>query len=117
MAVKLRLKRFGRKKLPIYRLVAADSRVPRDGKALEELGFYSPTASPKVFEFKQDRIEYWLSVGAQLTDPVQRLLEVEGIVKKVKRSKGKKDTPAETAESAAESETTTEESTESTEKE
>lgn len=113
MAVKLRLKRFGRKKLPIYRLVAADSRVPRDGKALEELGFYSPTASPKVFEFKQDRIEYWLSVGAQLTDPVQRLLEIEGIVKKVKRSKGEKNSSVEKNSEAADA---AEESTESTEK-
>ena len=90
MAVKLRLKRFGRKKLPIYRLVVADERSPRDGRVVEEVGFYNPTPTPKVFDCKQDRVEYWLSVGAQPTDPVQRLLAEAGLIKKVERKRFKK---------------------------
>ena len=100
MAVKLRLKRFGRKKLPIYRLVVADERAPRDGKVIEEVGFYHPTAEPKVFDYKQDRIEHWLSVGAQPTDPVQRLLAEAGLLPKVDRIRGKAEAEAKAKEAA-----------------
>ncbi len=100
MAVKLRLKRFGRKKLPIYRLVVADERAPRDGKVIEEVGFYHPTAQPKVLDFKQDRIDYWLSVGAKCTDPVERLLGEAGIITKVTRIRGKAEAEAKAKEEA-----------------
>jgi small subunit ribosomal protein S16 len=80
MAVKLRLKRFGKKKQPSYRIVAMDSRNHRDGKDLENLGYYNPQRNPKVFECKDDRIKYWLSVGAQPTDVVARLLGNAGLI-------------------------------------
>ena len=82
MAVKLRLKRTGRKHLPCYRLNAIDSRAPRDGRAIEELGLYDPlqTDHEKQINFKRERIEYWLSVGAQPTRTVANLLEKAGIL-------------------------------------
>lgn len=74
--VKLRLKRFGRRHGPRYRLNAMDSRSPRDGRVIEELGWYDPTAKDesKQLEFKVDRIRYWLSVGAQPSETVRSLL-------------------------------------------
>ena len=82
MAVKLRLKRTGRKHLPCYRLNAVDSRAPRDGKVIEELGLYDPlqTDPDKQIDFKRERIEHWLSVGAQPTETVANLLEKAGIL-------------------------------------
>ena len=82
MAVKLRLKRTGRKHLPCYRLNAIDSRAPRDGRAIEELGLYDPLQKDpdKQINFKRERIEYWLSVGAQPSETVANLLETAGIL-------------------------------------
>ncbi|MFT5170642.1 MAG: small subunit ribosomal protein S16, partial [Candidatus Marinamargulisbacteria bacterium] len=85
MAVKIRLKRFGKKKQPVYRLVAANSTEPRDGKVLEEFGFYNPRQSPSLFEINKERVQYWISVGAQPTETVYRLLSGEGLLPKVKR--------------------------------
>ena len=82
MAVKLRLKRTGRRHLPYYRLNAIDSRSPRDGRAIEELGLYDPLQKDpdKQINFKRERIEYWLSVGAQPSETVANLLETAGIL-------------------------------------
>lgn len=83
MAVKLRLKRFGRRHRSFYRLTAVDSRRPRDGKVLEELGWYDPAnkQADKQLSLKNDRIVYWLSVGAQPTETVGDLLKANGIEK------------------------------------
>lgn len=74
MAVKIRLSRTGAKKRPFYRIVAADARAPRDGRFLEKLGTYNPLTEEGTLFLKQDRVDYWLSVGAQPTDTVRRLL-------------------------------------------
>jgi len=81
MAVKLRLKRIGRRHQPAYRLSAVDSRSPRDGRVIEELGFYNPLArsADQSLKIKADRVEYWLSVGAQPTDTVRALLKRSGL--------------------------------------
>ena len=75
MAVKIRLARHGAKKRPYYRIVVADSRKPRDGRFIEEVGRYNPCVSPSMVTFDKERVDYWLSVGAQPTDTVTRLLE------------------------------------------
>lgn len=75
MAVKLRLARFGARKQPFYRLVAADGRAPRDGRFIEKLGTYDPKRDPAVVELKHERVEYWLSVGAQPSPTVKNLLD------------------------------------------
>ncbi|HZT53157.1 MAG TPA: 30S ribosomal protein S16 [Gaiellaceae bacterium] len=79
MAVKLRLTRVGSKKNPIYRIVAADSRAPRDGKFLEIVGRYNPQADPSVIELDEDKVRAWLDKGAQPTEPVARLLQARGL--------------------------------------
>jgi small subunit ribosomal protein S16 len=79
LAVKLRLTRVGSKKNPVYRIVAADSRSPRDGKFLEIVGRYNPQAEPSLIELKEDRIKDWLSKGAQPSATVQKLLKVKGL--------------------------------------
>jgi len=89
LAVKLRLKRMGKKKQPIYKIVAADSRSPRDGKVLEAIGNYSPKAQPHLLEVKEDRALYWLGVGAQPTDTVKSLLRQKGIILKREFAKRK----------------------------
>ncbi len=73
--VKIRLRRTGKTKQPSYRVVVADSRSPRDGKFIEIIGHYNPIRQPKVLEIKADRARYWLSVGAQPTDTVVKLLQ------------------------------------------
>ncbi|MCW8813314.1 MAG: 30S ribosomal protein S16 [Chlorobium sp.] len=89
MAVKLRLRRMGKKKQPIYKIVAADSRSPRDGKFLEAVGFYNPLTNPHTLDLKEDRILYWLNVGAQPSSTVKSLLRQKGItLKKELMSKG-----------------------------
>jgi len=89
LAVKLRLRRMGKKKQPIYKMVAADSRSPRDGKFLEAVGFYNPLTNPHTLDLKEDRIMYWLNVGAQPTHTVKSLLRQKGInLKKELISKG-----------------------------
>ena len=79
MAVKLRLRRMGKKKQPIYKVVAADARSPRDGKFLEAVGIYNPLTNPHTIELKEDRVNYWLNHGAQPTDTVNSLLSQVGI--------------------------------------
>lgn len=75
MAVKIRLARHGAKKRPYYRIVVADSRCARDGKFIEEVGRYNPCTHPHMVQFDQERVDYWLGVGAQPTDTVERLLK------------------------------------------
>lgn len=81
MAVKIRLKRFGRRHRSFYRLSAMDSRSPRDGKVIEELGWYDPKAKDpdQQVSLKRERIEYWLGTGAQPTETVAALLKRNGI--------------------------------------
>ncbi|WP_199039150.1 30S ribosomal protein S16 [Glycomyces salinus] len=74
MAVKIRLTRMGKIRTPQYRIVVADSRVKRDGKVIENVGIYRPKENPSRIEVDSDRIQYWLSVGAQPSDPVKKLL-------------------------------------------
>lgn len=75
MAVKIRLARHGAKKRPYYRIVVADSRARRDGRFIEEVGRYNPCVTPSLVTFDQERVDYWLGVGAQPTDTVARLLK------------------------------------------
>lgn len=82
MAVKLRLRRMGKKKQPIYKVVAADSRSPRDGKFIEAIGLYNPKTDPATVDIKEERALYWLGVGAQPTDTVKNLLSNQGIILK-----------------------------------
>jgi small subunit ribosomal protein S16 len=79
MAVKLRLARVGSKKNPIYRVVATDSRSPRDGKFLEIVGRYNPQSEPSLIEFDEERVKDWISKGAQPTEAVSRLLRAKNI--------------------------------------
>ncbi|NNE73438.1 MAG: 30S ribosomal protein S16 [Acidimicrobiales bacterium] len=78
MAVKLRLMRMGKKKQPTYRVVAADSRSPRDGRFIEILGTYEPRQDPSVISIDNDRAVHWLSHGAQPTERVEKLLKISG---------------------------------------
>jgi len=78
--VKIRLRRVGAKKQPSYRIVAADSRAPRDGRFLEILGRYNPRTDPPTVVVKEERVRYWLSQGAQPTETVSRLLRQQGIL-------------------------------------
>ncbi len=78
MAVKLRLMRMGKKKQPTYRLVAADSRSPRDGRFIEIVGTYDPRAEPSVVKIDNDKAVGWLRQGAQPSDPARKLLEISG---------------------------------------
>jgi small subunit ribosomal protein S16 len=80
VAVRLRLRRMGRKKRPFYRIVAADQRAPRDGRFIEILGFYDPLAKPHKSEINEERINYWLDQGAQPSDTVRNLLKSRGIL-------------------------------------
>lgn len=82
MAVKLRLQRLGKKKQPYYRIVAADSRSPRDGKFIEVVGTYNPRLNPPEVNIKEDKAIKWLKNGAQPTDTVRSLLKREGILLK-----------------------------------
>ena len=79
MAVKLRLTRVGSKKNPIYRIVAADSRSPRDGKFIEIVGRYNPQTDPSTIEVDEDKVKDWLAKGAQPTNSVARLLKIKNI--------------------------------------
>ena len=88
MAVKIKLKRMGAIREPYYRIVVADSRTKRDGRAIEEIGIYHPKEEPSVIEVNSDRVQYWLSVGAQPTEPVQHLLTITGDWQKFKGQPG-----------------------------
>ncbi|MCC6791624.1 MAG: 30S ribosomal protein S16 [Thermomicrobiales bacterium] len=78
--IKLRLRRMGAKKRPSYRIVAADSRSPRDGRIIESLGYYDPLTEPATVKVNEDRVRHWLSVGAQPSDTVRNLLRRQGLV-------------------------------------
>ncbi|MFF3321018.1 30S ribosomal protein S16 [Streptomyces sp. NPDC002889] len=78
MAVKIKLKRLGKIRQPHYRIVVADSRTRRDGRAIEEIGLYHPTYNPSRIEVDSERAQYWLSVGAQPTEPVMAILKLTG---------------------------------------
>ena len=81
MAVKIRLKRMGQKKAPFYRIIVADSRSPRDGRFIEEIGTYDPSTEPSTVKVNGELAEKWLSNGAQPTDTVARLFKSAGITK------------------------------------
>jgi small subunit ribosomal protein S16 len=84
VAVKIKLKRMGKIREPYYRIVVADARTKRDGRAIEEIGKYHPKADPSLIEVNSERAQHWLSVGAQPTDPVRKLLEITGDWQKFK---------------------------------
>ncbi len=81
MAVKIRMKRMGAKKKPFYRFVVADSRSPRDGRFIEELGYYNPVSDPVELKIDAEKAEKWLNNGAQPTDTVRTLFKKQGIIK------------------------------------
>lgn len=81
MAVKIRLKRMGKKKAPFYRIIVADSRAPRDGKFIAEIGTYDPTKNPSAVSIDEEAAKTWISNGAQPTDTVGRLFKQAGITK------------------------------------
>ena len=87
MAVKIRLKRTGRTHLATYRIVVADSRSPRDGRFIEELGIYEPTYNPVVVIINEEKALNWLEKGAQPTDTVKNLFQAQGIMKKFAEKK------------------------------
>lgn len=93
--IKIRLKRMGAKRKPSYRIVVADSRSPRDGRFIENLGNYDPLADPAFVRLNQERARYWISVGAQPTDTTRSILVKEGVLTQSGKLK-----PAESAEAA-----------------
>ena len=105
MAIKIRLARGGSKKRPFYRIVAADSRMPRDGRFVEKLGTYNPLL-PKDSEdrvkMNLERVQYWLGEGAQPTDRVSRMLEAAGVIAKKDRNNPNKGTPGKKAQDRVE---------------
>ena len=103
--MKIRLARGGSKKRPFYAIVAADSRMPRDGRFIEKLGTYNPMLpkdSEERVKMNMERVKYWLSEGAQPTDRVSRMLEAAGELPKKDRSNPKKGTPGKAAQARAE---------------
>jgi len=105
MAMKIRLARGGSKKRPFYRIVAADSRMPRDGRYIERLGTYNPLLpkdSDERVKMNVERIQYWISEGAQVTDRVSRFLEAAGILDKKTRNNPQKALPGQKAKDRAE---------------
>jgi small subunit ribosomal protein S16 len=105
MAMKIRLARGGSKKRPFYRIVAADSRMPRDGRFIEKLGTYNPLLpkdSEERVKMDMERIQYWLGQGAQPTDRIARMLEAAGVKEKTERNNPNKGTPGDKAKARAE---------------
>jgi small subunit ribosomal protein S16 len=105
MAMKIRLARGGSKKRPHYSIVAADSRMPRDGRFIEKLGTYNPLLakdSEDRVKMNMERVQYWLSQGAQTTDRVSRMLEAAGVLEKKERANLKKGVPGKAATDRAE---------------
>ena len=80
MAVKIRLRRMGAKKAPFYRIVVADSRYPRDGRFIEEVGYYDPTKDPVVVKIDEEKAKKWIANGAQPTDTVKAVLKANGVI-------------------------------------
>ncbi|MGE5589560.1 MAG: 30S ribosomal protein S16 [Bacillota bacterium] len=87
MAVKIRLKRMGAKKAPFYRVVVADSRSPRDGRFIDEVGYYNPTAKPAVLKVEEEKALNWMVKGAQPSDTVRSLFSGLGLMKKLDEAK------------------------------
>lgn len=83
MATRIRLRRMGAKKAPFYRLVVADSRSPRDGRFIEEIGYYDPTKNPADVKINEDRALYWLKTGAQPSETAKALLNKAGLLAKL----------------------------------
>ena len=81
MAVKIRLRRMGKKKAPVYRIIVADSRSPRDGRFIEEIGTYDPNQDPSVYKVDEEAAKKWLANGAQQTEVVAKILKMAGIEK------------------------------------
>lgn len=81
MAVKIRLRRMGQKKAPFYRIVVADSRYPRDGRFIEEVGYYDPMTNPATVKLEGEKITEWLGKGAQPTETVKSILTKNGLIK------------------------------------
>lgn len=105
MAMKIRLARGGSKKRPFYRIVAADSRMPRDGRFIEKLGTYNPLLpkdSEERVKMDMERVQYWLGEGAKPTDRVARMLEAAGTLPKSERNNPKKAVPGKKAQERAE---------------
>ena len=90
MAVKIRLKRMGSNKKPFYRIVVADSRAPRDGRFIEEIGYYNPVSEPKQIKINDEKAKKWLGVGAQPTETVKKLFNNNGITEKFEAQKQSK---------------------------
>ncbi len=104
MAMKIRLARGGSKKRPFYRVVAADSRMPRDGRFIEKLGTYNPLLpkdSEERVKLNVERVQHWLAQGAQPTDRIARMLEAAGVTPKTARNNPKKAVPGKTAQDRA----------------
>lgn len=80
MAVKIRLRRMGAKKAPFYRIVVADSRYPRNGRFIEEVGYYDPTQEPSVVKIDAEKTKKWIANGAQPTDTVKNILKKQGVL-------------------------------------
>ncbi len=85
--VKIRLKRMGANKKPFYRIVVADSRSPRDGRFIEEIGYYNPVSEPKVVKINEEKALKWLGIGAQPTETVKYLFKNNGVMEKFESSK------------------------------
>ena len=105
MAMKIRLARGGSKKRPFYRIVAADSRMPRDGRFIEKLGTYNPLLpkdSEERVKMNMERVQYWLGEGAQPTDRISRMLEAAGVLEKQERANMKKAVPGKKAQERTE---------------
>ena len=100
--IKLRLRRMGAKKRPSYRIVAADSRSPRDGRFIESFGFYDPVTEPATVKVDEERARHWLSVGAQPTDTVRDIFRRAGLLGEQATAAPAEETPAEPAEVAPE---------------
>jgi small subunit ribosomal protein S16 len=104
MAMKIRLARGGSKKRPFYSIVAADSRMPRDGRFIEKLGTYNPLLpkdSEERVKMNMERVQYWLGQGAQPTDRISRMLEAAGVLEKKERANPKKAQPGQKAQERA----------------
>lgn len=105
MAMKIRLARGGSKKRPFYRIVAADSRMPRDGRFIEKLGTYNPLLpkdSEERVKMNMERVQHWLDQGAQPTDRIARMLEAAGVKPKTERNNPKKGQPGKKAQERVE---------------
>jgi small subunit ribosomal protein S16 len=87
MAVRIRLKRMGAHKKPFYRVVVADSRSPRDGRFIEEIGIYNPVANPAIVNIDAAKAMEWISKGAQMSDTVRSLLRTAGVLKQIHEAK------------------------------